>query len=82
MNLFHFENFLERRKHINDRKKWVEVSQQLFDDIDKITDDSQKEFLDFVGVNFEDFTAQVDQYCQEGNQQILILMSMIPQKMK
>lgn len=72
----------ERRKYINDVKKWVEVSQQLFEDIDKITDEYQKEFLDHVGIDFSAFNTEVEEYCKEGHQEILLLMSMIPQKMK
>lgn len=72
----------ERRKYINDIKKWIDVSMNLFEDIDKTTDESQKEFLEILGVDFNDFNNEVESYCREGNHQILLLMTMIPQRMK
>lgn len=72
----------ERRKYIDETKKWIDVSLGLFEDIDKTTDESQKEFLDILGIDFNDFNTEVENYCKEGNHQVLILMTMIPQKMK
>lgn len=73
---------VERRQYIDDLKKWIDTSLRLFEEIDKTTDDSQREFLDILGIDFNDFNNEVENYCKEGNHQILLLMSIIPQKMK
>lgn len=72
----------ERRKYVDQPEKWVETSLQLFEDIDKITDESQKEFLEYVGIDFTQFNNEVEDYCKQDNREVLIMMSMIPQKMK
>jgi hypothetical protein len=78
----YINNFQDRRKYMNDLEKYVEVVMKQLDEFDSAVDSAQMEILTELGLNLETFSSSIEYYFTQGNQDIYIMTTVIPQKLK
>lgn len=74
--------FLDRRKYLNDLEKYVDVVMKQLDEFDNAVDSAQMEILQELGLNLDIFSSSIEYYFTNGNQDIYLMTTAIPQKLK
>jgi hypothetical protein len=77
-----YDDRIERRKHLGEIDKYLDIAVRQLNDFDNSVDAAQLEILEKLGLTLEDFSASVEFYFTQGNQDVYLLTSMIPQKLK
>lgn len=79
-----YEERIERRQYLDDKhtEKYVEIAVRQLNDFDNAVDSAQLELLEKLGLTLDEFSQSIEMYFAEGNQEVYVLTSMIPQKLK
>ena len=51
-------------------------------DFDNAVDGAQLQLLDKLGLSLDDFSTSVEHFFTQGNQEVYLMTSMLPQKLK
>jgi len=77
-----YDDRIERRKHLGEIDKYLDIAVRQLNDFDNSVDAAQLEILHKLGLTLEEFSNSVEYYFTQGNQDVYLLTSMIPQKLK
>jgi hypothetical protein len=72
----------ERRKYLDSFEKYVEKSLELMEEIDNEIDKAQLRILNKLSITFDSFKDSLEYYLENQNEDILMMVMMLPQRLK
>ncbi len=73
---------IDRRKVLKNDEEYVMMVLKHLDEFDTTVDNAQLEILKKIGMTLDDFSKNIEFYFTNGNQDIYIMTTQVPQKLK